>query len=139
MTFAIILKKIVTGEVTSSPFFLALAHCILFLPLQGLFNFIVYVHPKISVRMRHRDLEDVGHPWKFILSFRDVIMSNKGRLRTALNTRRSTAQLLSSPQPNNDNQNEGRSRESDDNLLMSQTAGPSSPQNSSSNIQDSTK
>ena len=70
-TFVIILKNFLTGEI-NSPFWMGLTHSILF-PLQGLFNFIVYLSPKMTGRMRYHERQDVAHPWRFMLSFRDVM------------------------------------------------------------------
>lgn len=44
-------------------------------PLQGLFNFMVYIFPKVTKRINHHKREGVANPKRFLLAFRDSFMS----------------------------------------------------------------
>ena len=56
------------------PFSLGCVHYILF-PLQGLFNFIAYIFPKVTKRLKILKPEGVANPKRFFLAFRDSVMS----------------------------------------------------------------
>ena len=82
MMFLITLMIMITGEEAGgTPFFMALMHYILF-PLQGLFNFIVYIYPRLTARMRRQDRQEVSLPCRFWLSLKDVVMSRGRQERT---------------------------------------------------------
>jgi hypothetical protein len=56
------------------PFPLALVSYCLY-PSQGLFNFIVYIFPKVTKRLKDYEREGIANPKRFILAFRDSVMS----------------------------------------------------------------
>ena len=70
------------------PFPLAVAHFSLF-PLQGLFNFIVYLFPKVERRFFQYKREGIAHPRRFVLAFRDSMLY-RGQERTLPLRRRSS-------------------------------------------------
>jgi hypothetical protein len=75
--FAIIFIKVVLADEHMMPFLLNLANHLLH-PLQGLFNFIVYLHPKIQNRLRHYKRGGVAQPQRLLLALRDSLVS-RGR------------------------------------------------------------
>ena len=68
------------------PFPLGLVHFSLF-PLQGLFNFMMYVFSRVKKRLEHCKREGVAHPKRFLFAFRDSIMSRGQDLSRANRTR----------------------------------------------------
>ena len=56
------------------PFPLMLVHFAVY-PSQGLFNFIVYIFPKLTKRMDQYKRECVDNPKRFMMAFRDSILS----------------------------------------------------------------
>jgi hypothetical protein len=70
------------------PFPLMLVHFSLY-PSQGLFNFIVYIFPKMTKRISRYKREGVGNPKRFMLAFRDSILS-RGEETSRPRRRRST-------------------------------------------------
>ena len=56
------------------PYPLGLVHYSLF-ALQGLFNFIVYIFPKVTRRLGQYKREGVGNPKRFVLAFYESVIS----------------------------------------------------------------
>ena len=56
-------------------------------PLQGLFNFIVYIFPKVTKRINHYKRERVANPKRFLLAFRDSFLSRGALASRQLRTR----------------------------------------------------
>ena len=112
----------VVGQDTLLPFPLMLVHYCLY-SSQGLFNFIVYIYPKVIKRINAFKREGVGNPKRFVLAFRDSVVSrgplalSSSRLRSRLMDQnralRSTRQSLrvSSTSPGNGNPSRNRDSE----------------------------
>ena len=56
-------------------------------PLQGLFNFIVYIFPKVTKRINQYKREGVANPKRFLLAFRNSFMSRGELLSRSSRTR----------------------------------------------------
>ena len=97
--FLIVLMRLVLGLESLLPFPMGLVHFSLF-PLQGLFNFSAYIFPKLTKRLEHYKREGVAHPKRFLLAFRDSIMSRGQSLLRATRTRSRLVQSRQSLQPN---------------------------------------
>jgi hypothetical protein len=80
MYFAIILYMTIMGNDNSTPFLMAWFHVALY-PLQGLFNFLVYLQPRLTERLRHYEQQRIAQPKRFLLAVRDALTS-RGRIPT---------------------------------------------------------
>jgi hypothetical protein len=77
-SFIIAVKRIVLGDEEKLSFYLSVVHYILF-PLQGLFNFLVFISPDVIKHLRKYKREGVSCCMKrLLLAFRDSVMS-RGR------------------------------------------------------------
>ena len=72
--FVIVVMRFVLGKNNVLPFQMQVVHFILF-PLQGLFNFIVYIFPKVRKRLVHFKRQGIAQPKRFVLAFCDSIKS----------------------------------------------------------------
>ena len=75
--FIIVFKRVILRDEDGFPFALSLARTALH-PLQGLFNFMVYIHPKMTHHSSRYKRDGVAHPKRFLLSLRDALTS-RGR------------------------------------------------------------
>jgi uncharacterized MAPEG superfamily protein len=92
MYFVIVLYTVTTGNNHSTPIPMAWLHIALY-PLQGLFNFMVYLQPRLTDRLNHYGRGNVANPKRFFLAIRDAITSRGRALSTGSgNSRRGNRQ-----------------------------------------------
>ena len=75
--FVIVVMQLLLGIDKAMPFPLNVANHLLY-PLQGLFNFIVYLYPKVIRELSRLEREGVARPRRFLLALRDSLLS-RGR------------------------------------------------------------